>query len=149
MRRTDSMLGGENFDGMTAADFMETDIFYYAEDSRIDRLATAMTLGNFGSIPIVDRNKRLVGIVSEFDLLNVIKKRKELREVTAGEVMTRALIFVHPETHADKIVELLQREHLIRVPVVDQNKKLIGIVARRDILRGYLKSKETLPPWWF
>ncbi|HUK57512.1 MAG TPA: CBS domain-containing protein [Nitrospiria bacterium] len=149
MRRTDSMLGGENFDRMTAADFMETGVFYYAEDSRVDRLATAMTLGNFGSIPIVTKEKRLVGIVSEFDLLNVMRKRKELREVTAKEIMTGAPVSVHPETRADKIMDLLQRKHLIRVPVVDQEGKLVGIVARRDILRGYLKSKESVPPWWF
>jgi len=142
------MLGGEKFEEMTAADFMETDVFYYAEDSRVDRLATAMTLGNFGSIPIVNKEKRLVGIVSEFDLLNVMKNPKELKEVLAREIMTGAPVSVHPETRAHKIIDLLQRKHLIRVPVVDQDGKLVGIVARRDILRGYLKSRETAPPWW-
>ena len=149
MRRTDSMQGGENFSRMTVADFMETEVYYYAVDSRGEQIATALTLGNFGSVPIVNKDKKLIGIVSEFDLLKTMKNRKKLREVTAREIMTKAPISVREETRVEELINLLQREHLIRVPVVDEEGKLVGIVARRDVLQGYLKSEETRPPWWF
>jgi CBS domain-containing protein len=149
MRRVDYMLGGEDFKKMTAAHFMQTDVYYYSKNSTGDKLATAITMGGFGSIPIVDQERKLIGIVSEFDLLKAIMSRKELDKVSAEEIMTREAISVTEETLSGEIIDLLQQKHLIRVPVVDKEGKLVGIVARRDILQGYLKSKEAPPPWWF
>lgn len=149
MRRIDYMQEGESFKNMTAGHFMQQGVYYYSFTSRGDSLASAMTLGGFGSLPIVDEEKKLIGIVSEFDLLAAMKDKKELEEIVAGEIMTKKPISVSEETCAEGLIELLQRERLVRVPVVDQAEKLVGIVSRRDILKGYLKSKETRPPWWF
>ena len=149
MRRVDYMLGGEDFKKMTASHFMQTDVYYYSKNSTGDKLATAITMGGFGSVPIVDKGKKLVGIVSEFDLLKAIMSGRELEKVTAEEIMTPDPVSVREDTPSEKIIEILQEKRLIRAPVVDKNGKLIGIVARRDILQGYLKSRETPPPWWF
>lgn len=149
MRRVDYMLGGEDFKKMSAAHFMQTDVYYYPKNATGDKLATAITMGGFGSVPIVDKGKRLVGIISEFDLLKAITGGKELEKVTAEEIMTVSPICVTEETLSEEIIQLLQEKHLIRVPVVDKNGTLVGVVARRDILQGYLKSKESPPPWWF
>lgn len=148
MRRIDYMLGGEDFKNMTAAHFMQTDVYYYSKNSGGDKLATAITMGGFGSVPIVDKGKKLVGIVSEFDLLKAIMSGKELEKLTAEEIMTENPVSVTEETRSEEIIELLQEKHLIRVPVVGKEGVLIGIVARRDILQGYLKSRESPPPWW-
>lgn len=78
MRRVDYMLGGEDFKKMSAAHFMQTDVYYYPKNATGDKLATAITMGGFGSVPIVDKGKRLVGIISEFDLLKAITSGKEL-----------------------------------------------------------------------
>ena len=149
MRRVDFMLGGEDFKKMTAAHFMQTDVYYYTADSGGDKIATAITMGGFGSVPIVDKERKLIGIISEFDLLRTIMSGKELEKITAAEIMTREIVSVNGEALSEEIIDVLQRRHLIRVPVVDKDGKLIGIVARRDILQGYLKSKEAPPPWWF
>jgi CBS domain-containing protein len=148
MRRIDYMLGGEDFKRMTAAHFMQTDVYYYAKNSSGDKLATAITMGGFGSVPIVDKGKKLVGIVSEFDLLKAIMGGKDLEKLAAEEIMTKDPISVKEETTSEAVIELLQEKHLIRVPVIDKEGTLIGIVARRDILQGYLKSRENPPPWW-
>lgn len=149
MRRVDYMRGGEDFKKMSASLFMQTDVYYYPKNATGDKLATAVTMGGFGSVPIVDQGKKLVGIVSEFDLLKAIREGRELEKVTAEEIMTPNPISVTEETPSDAIIQLLQEKHLIRVPVVDKNGILVGVVARRDILQGYLKSKESPPPWWF
>ena len=148
MRRIDYMLGGEDFKNMTAAHFMQTDVYYYAKNSSGDKLATAITMGGFGSVPIVDKGKKLVGIVSEFDLLKAIMGGKDLEKLAAEDIMTNNPISVTEETRSESVIQLLQDKHLIRVPVVDKEGILIGIVARRDILQGYLKSRENPPPWW-
>jgi CBS domain-containing protein len=72
---------------------------------------------------------------------------KELSKITAGEIMTKGAITVTQDTKVMEIIHLLQGKHLIRVPVVDGEGKLVGIVARRDILVGYLRA--TKPIWTF
>lgn len=113
MRRVDYMVGGEDFKKMTAAHFMQTDIYYYPKKATGDKLATAVTMGGFGSIPIVDEEKRLVGIVSEFDLLNAIVSGRELEKVTAEEIMTPDPFCVKEEAPSEEIIRLLQEKHLI------------------------------------
>ena len=94
----------------------------------------------FGSVPIIDSTQKLVGIVSEFDLLKALRKGSKLAEVLAEDIMTPNPISAIQSMDVPALIDILQNNHLIRVPVVDGNGKLIGIVARRDILRGYLQS---------
>jgi CBS domain-containing protein len=61
--------------------------------------------------------------------------------------MTKGPVSVTRDTRTIEIIQLLQNNHLIRVPVVDAQEKLIGIVARRDILLGYLRASK--PIWTF
>ena len=148
MRRVEYMMGGEDFKVMTAGHFMQTEIYYYSENAMATDLIGAMTMGGFGSVPIT-RAKTLVGIVSEFDLLKAIIGGKDMKKITAADVMTKYPVTVVETTPAEKIMSLLQEKHLIRVPVVDAKGELIGVVARRDILHGFLKSLETPPPMSF
>ena len=96
-------------------------------------------------MPVVDDQETLLGLVSEFDLLRALQEGKNLRNVTAGEVMTPHVITVHEEMPVMDLIALLQERHLIRVPVV-QGTKRIGIVARRDVLFGYVKATATYWP---
>jgi len=148
MRQIDYMVGGEDFSKMLAAHFMQADVYYFPESATGDKLATAITMGGFGSVPIVDKGKKLIGIVSEFDLLEAISNEKELEEITAKEVMTRDPVSVLEFAVSGDVIALLNEKHLIRVPVVDKDCVLVGILSRRDILKGYLKSREKTSPWW-
>jgi CBS domain-containing protein len=99
-----------------------------------------MTEGGFGSVPIVDQNRHLLGIVSEFDLLRALKEEKHLASVKAGDLMTPNPVTVSPETLTMDIIQLLEAKHLIRMPVVNAEGQLVGVVARRDVLQGYLNA---------
>ncbi len=149
MRRVEFMLGGEDFKKMTAAHFMESDVYYYSQNAPATELINAMTRGGFGSLPIVAPGKVLVGIVSEYDLLNAIMAGRDLKILTAGEIMTADPVTVSEETPAQDILAILQAKHFIRVPVVDENRVLVGVVARRDILLGFKKSIEKAPQMAF
>jgi CBS domain-containing protein len=147
MRRVDYMVGVRDFAKLKAEQFMQDVVSYYQVDDTGDRLAGAITEGGFGSVPILAKDGKVLGIVSEFDLLKGIMEGKELSKVTAGEIMTKGAITVTRDTPSMEIIHLLQDKHLIRVPVVDHEGKLIGILARRDILVGYLRA--TKPIWTF
>ncbi len=118
---------------------METQVQSATKDTGAELLASYMMDG-FGSVPIVDDQNKLVGIVSEFDLLGALRRGKKLEEVTAGEILTANPISVTKDTDVMTLVDVLQNNHLIRVPVLDNRGSLIGIVARRDLLRGYLQA---------
>ena len=127
------------FGHMTVGQVMEASVQSCDKETQADMAASYMMEG-FGSIPIVDDTNRLVGIVSEFDLLDTLRKGKELNAVTVGEIMSQHPVSATKNMDLPTVIEVLQNNHLIRLPVVDSAGKLIGIVARRDILRGYLQS---------
>lgn len=132
-------LRASKFGHLTVGSVMEKEVQSGMKDSEAKLLASYMMEG-FGSVPIIDETSKLVGIVSEFDLLNALRKGKNLEDVTAGDVMTANPISVTQDTNVLTLIDVLQNNHLIRVPVVDSKGKLIGIVARRDLLRGYLQA---------
>ena len=147
MRRVEYMIGPHDFATLKAEQFMQNVVSYYQVEDTGDRLARAITEGGFGSVPILAGDGKVVGIVSEFDLLKAIMEGKELWKVTAGDIMTKGAISVTQDTPAMEVIQLLQSKHLIRVAVVDAEGKLVGVVARRDILLGYLRA--TKPIWTF
>lgn len=127
------------FGQMTVGQLMEKEVQSADKDSKAELLANYMMEG-FGSVPIIDSTEKLVGIVSEFDLLKALRKGKKLNEVLAGDIMTPSPISAIQSMDVPALIDILQNNHLIRVPVVDGNGKLIGIASRRDILRAYLQS---------
>ena len=145
MRRIDYIVGTRDFQGLIAEQFMQDAVYAYHPEDPAETLAEIMTEEGFGSVPIVDHDQRLLGIVSEFDLLHAIKEKKSLSGVLARDVMTPAPFTVRPETPAMDIIDRLEGKHLIRMPVVNEEGKLLGVVARRDVLLGYLKAtKQTV-----
>jgi CBS domain-containing protein len=140
MRRVDYIVGAREFAGLIAEQFMQNAVYAYSPEDPAETLAQTMTEEGFGSVPIVDRSHHLLGIVSEFDLLHAIKERQSLSGVTAGDVMTPAPVTLRPDTPAMDIIDRLEGKHLIRMPVVNDEGKLLGVVARRDVLQGYLNA---------
>ncbi|MFA9562335.1 MAG: CBS domain-containing protein [Nitrospirota bacterium] len=127
------------FGKLTVGAIMEKQVQSAEKDTKAEMIASYMMEG-FGSVPIVDENNKLVGIVSEFDLLAALRKGKKLQDVVAGEILTANPVSVTQDTDVVTLMDVLQNNHLIRVPVLDNVGKLIGIVARRDLLRGYLQT---------
>lgn len=132
--------GGKSMIEMRASHIMTRDICCVGKEVYCDVLVDKMLKGRFGSIPIIDKEKTLIGIVSEYDILNALKKGMDLRETLAFEVMTREVISIKEGAAIMEVINLLQSDHFIRLPVVDAQGKLVGILARRDILGAYLKS---------
>lgn len=144
MRRTEYMVNACDPKSLTVGQLMEDAVVTIGP--RATGLAVAQILSerNFGSVPVVEGDRTLVGLVSEFDLLRAMDEDKDLRAVTVGEIMTREVVTATEDMKVMDLIQLLQDRFLIRVPVV-RGKTLVGVVARRDIVFGYVKA---LAQYW-
>ncbi|MFQ5597129.1 MAG: CBS domain-containing protein [Nitrospiria bacterium] len=147
-RRVDYLTGKQEFGKLVAGQFMETQVTTCFQESMADRVAVAITTGRFGSLPVVDEKRKLVGIISEFDLLKALRAGKDLAVISVKDVMTEKPICVSESASADDIMKVLEEHHFIRVPVVDGDGLVTGVVSRTDILKGYLQSNTGDIPWW-
>jgi len=103
-------------------------------------VAELLSEHSFGSLPVVEEDGTLRGLVTEFDLLKVVEQGKDLRDVSVSDIMTTDVVTATEDTPLMNLIHLLQERHLIRVPVV-QGHKLVGMVARRDVVFAYVKAR--------
>lgn len=129
----------QDFDLMTVKQVMQKQVQAVYLKTKGDVVASLMVEG-FGAVPVLDAKDKLLGIVSEHDLLAALDDGHKLGAVVAGDVMTCNPYSIHPEAMLPTLVHVFRASDLIRIPVVDAEDKLVGIIARRDVLRAYLAA---------
>ncbi|MEY4705182.1 MAG: hypothetical protein RL042_1384 [Nitrospirota bacterium] len=127
----------KDFSAMMVKQVMEKKVQSARLKTKGNVMASLMIEG-FGAVPVVDAKGKLLGIVSEHDLLAAMDDGLKLGVIAAADVMTYNPYSVRPETTLPTLIHVFRASDLIRVPVVDANDKLVGIIARRDVLRAYL-----------
>ncbi len=124
---------------------MEEDVLRVSPTASAMSVAELLSEHHFGSVPVADSDGTLRGLVTEFDLLKALEQDKDLRKVAVSEIMTREVVTATEDMSLMDLIHMLQHRHLIRVPVVRGNT-LVGIVARRDVVFGYVKSQAVYWP---
>ncbi len=102
-------------------------------------LAVKLLSGMYSGLPVVGEGK-VVGVVTEFDLLKAVKEGKDLQHIFAEDIMTKDPICVEEETRVEEIIKLMTEKNIIRVPVV-RKEKLIGVISRCDILNSLIQPE--------
>lgn len=118
----------------TARDIMSVHVVTASPATTGEVLVRQLLCGQFSGLPVVDENQTVVGVVTEFDLLKAIRAGKNLANTTAREIMTIPPICVSAGTPVEQVLQKMIDYFIIRLPVVE-NEKLIGIIARPNILR--------------
>lgn len=143
----------------TAADIMTTDVHTIREDADIKDLAKVFVERKVNAMPVVDSEGKLVGMVSQTDLVEQDKPlhiptvislfdwvlylespkkfSEEVRKVTArrvGDICEKDIVTCAPDTPVSAVASLMVDNKVHLVPVVDENG-MIGVVARLDIIR--------------
>ena len=101
--------------------------------AKVRDIAMRLLSGEHSSLPVVDDDGAVVGIISEFDILRAIRGGKSVDEITVDEIMSRNPVCVEEDIAVDKLIDIMTEKHLIRVPVT-RNGKLAGSISRTNIL---------------
>lgn len=141
MRQTEFFLKACDPKTLTVGQLMQDAVTRCTPRTDALTLTHMMTHRNFGSIPIVEEDSTLVGIVSEYDLLQAMIDGRDLRKILAAEIMSPHPVGVTEDQTLAQVADLFQDRYLTRVPVL-RNGKLVGILARRDLLYGYTKASQ-------
>lgn len=123
---------------MKARDIMGRPVVAAAKTTTARDVAIQMLMGGFSGMPITERSGVIVGIVTEFDIIHAIRQGMKVETVTAEEIMTRDVATVDVNDPVEKVTELLDSRHILRVPVTERGK-LVGVISRPDILRAFIE----------
>jgi len=121
-----------------AGDIMTDSVVAASRTTTMRDLATQMFLGGFSGVPITERDGRIVGLVTEFDIIRGIQAGRPIATTIAEVIMTRNVITVTPDTTLEEVVDILERERFVRVPVTER-ARLVGIISRSDVLRYFVE----------
>ena len=116
----------------TVADIMTTALFTVSPEEPIESVEFAMKLANVRHAPVVGPHNRLVGIVSDRDLLRAARG-PATRPI--AEIMTRKVCTVRPQDLARRALDTLVADRIGCLPVVAEDRQLIGIVTESSFLR--------------
>lgn len=112
---------------MKVSDVMTKTVITIKEEQSKEQAARLLAHHRISGLPVLNNDGVLVGVVTEYDV--IAKDGK-----TVGEIMTRGIISITPDTDLDAASHILVHEHIRRLPVVDQGE-LVGIVSRADVVR--------------
>lgn len=150
-----------------AKDIMSTPAISVTENHTLQEVLELMAENNFSGLPVVDSDNKVSGIISNTDIIrysqqssviplsnlsgwispyanitdlaSVRKGFEMLNKTKTGQIMTKKVYTVSPDTDATEIAQLMNQRKINRVPVVDGDGKLVGIVTRGNMVQCMAK----------
>lgn len=119
-------------------ELMTKPVFSASKDTPIKDITFELFYGFFSGMPIADSDGKVIGIVTEIDILNQIRDGKDIENLKASDIMTTNPITVDVNTPLTDVINIMIEKNVIRIPVT-KNGHLAGVIARRDILRYYFQ----------
>jgi CBS domain-containing protein len=152
----------------SARDIMTKKVITAARDTSIGELSRTLIQNNISGVPVVDSGGILIGMVTDGDIItedlepifpiyfdpliisyaymdNFEKFEKSMKEYLATpieEIMVKRVKTVKQDTPVSEIARIMVKDRINRIPVVDDSNKVIGIIARADILKSMIGEVE-------
>jgi CBS-domain-containing membrane protein len=146
----------------TVGDVMTTDVVTIHDSYGYKEIVETLADHGLSAVPVVDDDRRVLGVVSEADLLHKMEfpgwdphsrllERKRVRIARdkagaddAAHLMTAPAVVVGPNTSVTAAAKLMDDEHVKRLPVVDDAGRIVGVVSRKDLLSLFLRDDEDI-----
>lgn len=135
-------------------DVMTTSVVTVDRLTPYKEIVRLLTENRVSGLPVLTMGRHVAGVVSEADLLteedkttrermarpgHVLRRPSRHWALTAGELMSSPAITIHPDATIPGAARTMNAHHIRRLPVVDEDGRLIGIVSRRDLLSVFLR----------
>jgi CBS domain-containing protein len=96
-------------------------------------LAKKMQERDIGALPIGE-NDRLVGMVTDRDItIRAVADGRDISKLRASDVMTKGVVFCRDSEDVDDAARIMEKKQIRRLPVIDENKRIVGILSLGDI----------------
>jgi CBS domain-containing protein len=125
-----------------ARDAMNKNVLTISEDASVEEAIRALLEHHISGMPVVDYRGNLVGIITEFQLLEALHT-PEVKKYRVRELMTRDVTTVSENTALADVAGMLVMQRIRRIPVV-RDGEVVGVIARRDLLRYIVQSEGSL-----
>lgn len=143
---------------MRVRDAMTRDVLSVSKFDDISLAVRLLAEKSISGLPVVDRENRVVGIVSEADVVSMVGSRRAhtfkelLRSIVGhplperkighlvGDIMTSPAVTVNLDTEISEAVRLMDGRRIRRLPVVDKDQRLVGLLSRSDIVKAMGKK---------
>ena len=141
--------------GSTVKDVMTTQVVAVRPTASFKEMVVKMRRARASALPVVDGEDRVIGVVSEADMLNKeadlntepgtlsgllrFGEREKSAGVTAAELMTKPPVTIGPGAPLSEAARLMRDRRVKRLPVINDTGLLIGIVSRADVLRVFAR----------
>ena len=113
---------------MSVKEIMTKDVTTVPATTPVKEVANLLSERNISGMPVVDDEGRVLGVVSELDVVG-------RKGATVADIMSRGVISVTEETDVDEVLHLFLNQRIRRVPVLSDGQHLVGIVSRSDLVR--------------
>ena len=145
---------------MLAKDIMEQNVLYVYKDTTVEEVVKILLDNKISGVPVVDDEKKVIGVVTEADLIlkekeprlpsyievlwsiiyieGVKKYEEELKKMvatTVDELMTTDVLTVSENEEAEVVAKIMVEGRVNRVPIVNDDGVLVGIISRNDMLK--------------
>ncbi|MBL1258241.1 MULTISPECIES: CBS domain-containing protein [Methylocystis] len=121
---------------MKVKDVMHQGVEWVSPDTPVAEVAKKMREHDVGAIP-VGENDRLVGMVTDRDItIRAVAEDKDISKLSVREVMTSGIIYCRDTEDVGDAIRIMESKQIRRLPVIDENKRMVGIVALGDISHG-------------
>ena len=133
---------------MLAKDLMTPEVLILSPDATVGEAIETLVKSGVSGAPVVEKDGHIFGVLTEEDLLMFYEYPEECHlempirkaKVLGADLVTRGVISIRPETPLEDVATLFIGRKIKRVPVVE-NARIVGILSRRDLLRGLLKTR--------
>ncbi len=125
---------------MNVRDVMTSEVVSLSSEAEVDEALELLLEKSISGLPLVDPDDRLMGLITEFDLLKLYSDEDYWDDSPCSKYMTTNVCTVQADASLDVAANVFNAARIRRLPVLDGDK-LVGILSRRDILREILKRR--------
>lgn len=121
----------------TVGEIKKGNMLFAKEESSAFDVATQLLDSHEGGMPVVTGEDRVVGFISEQDILQALRGSRRLEDVAVKEIMNPIAVVAEEEATLEEASRTMEDLHIHRLPVV-RGERLIGTVTRHDLIRAWL-----------